>query len=55
MESKNETASFFLNSNKISKMPPNPNLDYEDYMITDPVVNRNGKLYTSSEGIRSWI
>lgn len=52
VESKEETASFFLNSNKISKIPPDQSLDYEDYTIPDPVVNRNGKLYCSSDGIK---
>lgn len=47
-----ETASFFLNSNKISKVKVNSADDYEDYTITDPVVNRNGKLYCTQEGIK---
>lgn len=48
----NETASFFLNSNKISKVKVNSTDDYEDYTISDPVVNRNGKLYCTQEGIK---
>lgn len=52
VESKNETASFFLNSNKISKVEPDQTKDYEDYTISDSVINRNGKLYCSSEGIK---
>lgn len=48
----NETASFFLNSNKISKVKVNSQDDYEDYIIADPVVNRNGKLYCTQEGIK---
>lgn len=52
VDSKNETASFFLNSNKISKMPPDQTKDYEDYTITEPVVSKNGKLYCSPEGIK---
>lgn len=47
-----ETASFFLNSNKISKVKLNSEDDYEDYTISDPVVNRNGKLYCTQEGIK---
>lgn len=47
-----ETASFYLNSNRISKVEPDETKDYEDYLITDPVVNINGKLYTTSEGIK---
>lgn len=52
VESKNETASFFLNSNKISKVVPNQTRDYEDYTISDPVISRNGKLYCTPEGIK---
>lgn len=48
----NETASFFLNSNKISKVKVNSQDDYEDYTISDPVVSRNGKLYCTQEGIK---
>jgi len=50
--SKNETASFFLNSNKISKVVPDITKDYEDYTIQDPVISKNGKLYCSAEGIK---
>lgn len=52
VECENETASFFLNSNKISKVVPNTNLDYEDYLIADPIVNKNGRLYSTIEGIK---
>lgn len=52
VECKNETASYFLNSNKISKVAPNSNDDYEDYLLEDPIVNRNGKLYSSIDGIK---
>ncbi len=52
VDSKNETASFFLNSNKISKMPPDQTKDYENYTISDPVISKNGKLYCSPEGIQ---
>ncbi len=47
-----ETASFFLNSNKISKVVPDQTKDYEDYTISDPVVRRNNKLYCTPEGIK---
>ncbi len=47
-----ETASFFLNSNKISKVVPDQTRDYEDYIIEDPVISRNGKLYCSPEGVK---
>lgn len=52
VENKKETASFFLNSNKISKVAPNQTKDYEDYIISDPVISRNGKLYCTPEGIK---
>lgn len=52
VENKNETASFFLNSNKISKVAPNQTKDYEDYIISDPVISKNGKLYCTPEGIK---
>jgi len=51
VESTNETASYFLNSNKISKVEPNTSNDYVDYIIEDPVVSKNGKLYCTKEGI----
>ena len=52
VNNKNETASFYLNSNKISKVVPNTTKDYEDYTIEEPVVSIDGKLYSSIEGIR---
>lgn len=52
VECNNETASFFLNSNKISKVVPNTNNDYEDYFITEPIINKDGKLYSTIEGIQ---
>lgn len=52
VNSKNETASFYLNSNKISKVAPNTTNDYEDYTIEDPVINIDGKLYCSIEGMK---
>lgn len=52
VECNNETASFFLNSNKISKVTPNTNNDYEDYLITEPIISRDGKLYSTIEGIQ---
>ncbi len=51
VECKQETASFFLNSNKISKIAPNSKGEYEDNLIQEPVINKNGKLYTTPEGI----
>lgn len=52
VENKNETASFFLNSNRISKVVPNQTKDYENYTISDPVISKNGKLYCTPEGIK---
>lgn len=52
VNNKNETASFYLNSNKISKVVPNTTKDYEDYTIEEPVVSIKGKLYSSIEGIK---
>lgn len=52
VDCENETASFYLNSNKISKMPPDQTQDYEDYVIDEPVISKNGKLYCSPEGIK---
>lgn len=51
VECKNETASFFLNSNKISKVAPNSDSDYEDFVIEEPIISRNGKLYATTEAI----
>lgn len=49
-----ETASFFLNSNKISKVAPDQTKenDYEDYIISDPIIRKNNKLYCTPEGIK---
>lgn len=52
VECNNETASFFLNSNKISKVVPNTSDDYEDYLIAEPIISRDGKLYSTIEGIQ---
>ncbi len=52
VNNKNETASFYLNSNKISKVEPVETEDYEDYTIKDVIISRNNKLYCSDEGIR---
>lgn len=49
--SKDETASFFLNSNKISKVKPGSNDDYDTYTISEPVKKVNNKMYILSEGI----
>lgn len=51
VESANETASFYLNSNKINKVAPDTNEDYESYTISEPVKMVKDKLYVLSEGI----
>lgn len=51
VENTNETASFYLNSNKINKVAPNTENDYESYTISEPVKLVNDKLYVLSEGI----
>ena len=51
VESANETASFYLNSNKINKVAPETEDDYESYTISEPVRSVNDKLYILSEGI----
>lgn len=52
VNTKRETASFFLNSNKICKVYPDQTRDYEEYRIDEPVVEKNGRLYTTAEGIQ---
>ncbi len=52
VESANETASFFLNSNKISKVAPNTQDDYTNFIISEPVKSVNNKLYVISDGIK---
>ncbi len=45
-----ETASFFLNSTVISKVPPESNEDYENIQISQPVAFKNNKLYVNTDG-----
>ena len=51
VENANETASFFLNSNKICKVAPNSQEEYDEFIIEEPVKNQNNKLYVISDGI----
>ena len=51
VENANETASFYLNSNKINKVIPRTDNDYDSYTISEPVKLVNDKLYILSEGI----
>lgn len=48
----NETATFYLNDNKVCKLPVN-NLteDYQEYTIEDTIKSLNGKMYASTEAI----
>ena len=52
VENKNETASFFLNSNKVCKVAPNSKEEYDEFIIEEPVKSENNKLYVISEGIQ---
>ncbi len=52
INNKKETASFFLNSDKVSKVYPDQTLDYENYRIDEAVIKKNGKLYVTPEGIK---
>lgn len=52
VENKYETASFFLNSNKVSKVPPNSQEEYVNFTISEPVIKENNKLYVISDGIK---
>ena len=52
VDTKEETASFFLNSNKIAKVVPNQSSDYEYFTIEEPVTRKNEQLYTTIEGIQ---
>ena len=51
VENANETASFFIGSNKISKVVPNSSNEYSDFIIPEPVFSENNKLYVIDEGI----
>ena len=47
-----ETASFYLNDNKIYKLPINEReVEYEEYTMTDPTIDINNKMYASAESI----
>ena len=51
VEAKDETASFYLNSNRISKVAPGTEDDYDNYTISEPVKKINNKMYILSDGI----
>lgn len=54
VENAYESASFFENENYIYKMSiadTQKNYNYEEYQISQPVKNINGKLYVSAEGL----
>lgn len=50
LESENEVCTFEKDSETIYKTPPEE-IDYEYYIINEPVKRINGKLYVTSEGI----
>lgn len=51
VEGKDEVASFELNSNQIYKVNTNSKETYGYYTISEPVIQKNGKLYTGVDGI----
>lgn len=51
VESDYETASFYLNSNKICKLEPNSTEDYEVFTVKENIREINGKLYAPIEAI----
>ena len=53
VECKDETASFYYNSQIINKVAPNSKDDYETITISEPVVRVNDKLYVISDGFTS--
>lgn len=53
VECKDETASFFYNSQTISKVAPNSKDDYENITISEPVIRIKDKLYVISDGFTS--
>lgn len=53
VQGKEETTSFFLNDNKIYKLPVNEfDSDYGEVSIKNPVIEKNGKMYATIETIR---
>lgn len=52
VQSENEIANFSLNSNKIYKTVPN-STNYDYYYIDKPVKSKDGKLYTTIQGIET--
>ena len=52
VEGTTETASFYLNDNKVYKLPVNKqDLQYDEYTIENPVRSINNKMYASTEAI----
>lgn len=51
VENEYETASFILGSNKILKVAPSSNEDYEEYVIDDTIKKINNQLYAPSDAI----
>lgn len=51
VQCENEVAVFTLNSDKVYKIMPKVTSDYEYFDIDEPVIAKNGKLYTTMDGI----
>lgn len=52
VEGKEETASFYLNDNKIYKLPTGKQGEqYQEYFIEKPIIQINGQMYASIEAI----
>ena len=48
----NETATFYLNDNKVCKLPINDLIsDYQEYTVENTIKSSNGKMYASVEAI----
>lgn len=56
VQSENEAANFTLNSNEIYKLrltgTSSTGQNYEIYYMNNPVISRDGKLYTTQEGLK---
>jgi len=52
VEADKETASFYLNENKVYKLPINKQSEqYEEYIISNPIQEKNGVMYATTEAI----
>lgn len=52
VQGQNETATFYLNDNKVCKLPINDlTSDYQEYTVENTIKSSNGKMYASVEAI----